>query len=699
MNRVLSAFLYVGLAVTLGGCGVRGSASDNFEKGKALLAKGERKEAYTFFKAAARKESTNPDFQWAAARTAPDQNAAYLHTRDAWQNGAKTRGVLLSLVRLSFHTEKSKKLAFALELYAQLPDSAQSEDFLADIYCAHDANDSCLAIRLRLFDREPTPELADKIAAAYRQAKQLDKSEAFLRACRAKKQLDGVGYVMLAGIVALEYDFKSVNDLFDEAKRYGLYTENVKLEHGGFLIAQGRLDEAEATIRDMATPAQGEKETLRNLHARLLLSLIYQNQNKPDSIEKLKYAKYGEEPWRKAEQEFYDIAVRRLNDTTTVLAELRDLRPKLPRDPVISLMYARECAREKAYTEAIKSYGELPPVMMRSPAIVSELAVVLAKAGKDGEALAVINLLHSKKLFTRTTLEVFRDLTYKKNLIDKSLAAQSLLEKRYSNDAGVKWSGGMLALRSGETNKALKIFGELAATYPNEPRFENARIATLMMAERYNEALAACDKSSAPVSVIGPLRARIYRRMGKNEQARSAYVAAMNAKPDASVMFEYADFLIAQGHNADAAAVYRDLSKLQSRGTAVDTAAQAMLQNNLAWSLMQQPGSDEKAVLDAARLAWELMPDNRDILDTYADALNHFGKYRECIKLLEGNQIVEKEPRLLYHLAEAYDKDGDINKAVRTYQQTLAGPAKDGELPMPVSKGQIEARIAELVAR
>jgi predicted Zn-dependent protease len=126
--------------------------------------------------------------------------------------------------------------------------------------------------------------------------------------------------------------------------------------------------------------------------------------------------------------------------------------------------------------------------------------------------------------------------------------------------------------------------------------------------------------------------------------------------------------------------------------------ANAVVLNNLAWANLDGKEPDIERALWAAKKAHELAPDNPHILDTYADALVRAGKYRACVQLLDKDPLTAGEPRLIHHLAQAFEKEGETNKAVRHYQDILARMDSTAVLPVPFSEGDIRGKVAELTS-
>ena len=94
--------------------------------------------------------------------------------------------------------------------------------------------------------------------------------------------------------------------------------------------------------------------------------------------------------------------------------------------------------------------------------------------------------------------------------------------------------------------------------------------------------------------------------------------------------------------------------------------------NNFAWYAMNDASNKQDEILPAIQKAYELEPVHTDILDTYATALIRFGLYDKCIAVLEDKRkIIAYNPGLLMHLAKAYEKNGNLPKAVDNYTRIL----------------------------
>ncbi|MDD5676170.1 MAG: hypothetical protein PHC61_18505, partial [Chitinivibrionales bacterium] len=169
-------------------------------------------------------------------------------------------------------------------------------------------------------------------------------------------------------------------------------------------------------------------------------------------------------------------------------------------------------------------------------------------------------------------------------------------------------------------------------------------------------------------------------------------------KKTPGLMLEYANFLVESDNPGRAAPFYDQVISLNKEALKQDSAGNTMLLNNLAWSLMQSASFSQEKVISIVKEAYALSPKNLHVLDTYAEVLNKTGNYKECIKLLDGNTAAGNEPRLLFHLGSALEKNREINKAVRYYRDVLRLMDSTRVLPFTESKENVRGRIETLTS-
>jgi Flp pilus assembly protein TadD len=392
-----------------------------------------------------------------------------------------------------------------------------------------------------------------------------------------------------------------------------------------------------------------------------------------------------------------------ISDTSKLinLEECSSIYNRMPREPYVLLIYARELAHAGKFSQADSLYQKLPQVILTSPKILTEFAFIKAKLGMDDAALKLISRLHEHKLFSKLSLELFRDLSFKRKLFEKSAAAQKFLEQKFQDDVQVQWQGALLALNQGKTDSAITLFSNLSKKYPKEETFEVMRITALLIKGDYQQVLQECASSplrSTSKATFAALEARALRKLQKNSEACLAFEEAIEgAKGNKlEIVSEYAQFLLEIGEQKKAASLFWGLVTSFEKNPKKDTVALAILLNNFAWSAIESGSNDDKTIVEAAKKANALQPQNINITDTYATVLLKTGGYKECINLLQDNNSLKKEPRMLVYLGQAYEKRGDKNKAVRNYLQALAIPDSAGQLPLPINRVKLTEHVKTL---
>ncbi len=662
--------LLIASCALLSGCGPRGSAEELYQKGTKDLSSGDQKSAYRNFQAAVKKNPDEIKYLWAASSAAPNNNMAQVHTKSAWDKGFKTPAVMMRLAALSFHTDQKQKLDYALSLYEEMADSLKSDEMKGDLFYNFGQLDSALKYWDIVAYQKETPEIINKIALALEKQGRIESMITHLEKNRLKKLLNSQGYSMLMSLRALQYRYGAVDTLYNEADQFGISDDFLKVEYAGLLFAQGKFALSGDVLEGVYS--ENEPKSAHKIRARMLKG--YELFLLRDSLALWNLLETSDTTlFKAAEKRFYSFLFDRMRDKKDGIEVLRAIRRESPPSAWIDLALGREYGHQKRFAQADTFYRLVPPAIRFSPNVLEEFALVQMRLGRDDDALALLSRLHTNRIVTRTSLEMFRDLTFKNKLIDKSKAAQKLLESRYKDDVKVQWSGAVMALKTGQVDSALAQFTRLAKAYPDEERFEVMRLTVLHLKGEYAKVIEQSSAGKLPVQMAKLLQARAYRKLGQNDNARAAYTEALKSdKENMELSVEYTDFLTQIEDYSTAAGFYSGIIDRFKAGSAQDSAALAGLLNNYAWTAALSEGSDSKLVLKAVEQANRLLPENKDIMDTYAVVLNKYGKYKDCIKLLSESSVVGKNPDLKVHLGKAYEKINDINMAVRLYQEAIA---------------------------
>jgi tetratricopeptide (TPR) repeat protein len=662
------------VVISLVACNIGKSPEKLFDEASDEIKKGKVTSAYKLFKKAAEKEPKNFRYSWAAASTAPNQNAAFIHTQAAWDNGLKNPLVLLKLAAVAFHTSKDQKLAYALNLYNELPDSTRSIEFRGDIFNKFLKFDSALAIYREVEQINPTPEIANKITLTFENAGKPEAALEYLNQCRASKRMNTAAYSMLITLWALQYDYKQVDLIYAEAVQSGFANDLLKIDYVMILGSQNRFGDAKEIINEVlsssSAPAVGKLVVLLSQSYFLLIEKQYEFLNNEITMQ-------GDTSKIVELANRYRLFLKDwMKDTTGALATIADIYKKVPQSATVAISYARELVRTKQFGKADTLYRQIPQAIIFSPSVLPEFASNLVRLGKDDDAMKLISNMHQHRIFNKMSLELFRDLSYKKNFIEKAEAAQKLLEKSFKDDAGVLWSKGMIALRNGKYDSAYSVFSSLASANPKETQFTVMMLNTLFLKGDYKQVITDATSQNVPVAFGKLISARAYRKLDKVGDATKAYEELLMIAKDSILepYMEYAQFLSDNGDSKKASEIFSRVLSIYEKSPQKSDAGLAMMLNNFAWSAAESNSFDKAQVVAAAKKAIALQPDNAQIMDTYATVLMKAGMYKECVTVLKDNVLLKKNPSLLFHLGLAFEKIGDKNRAVRTYQEIVATP-------------------------
>ncbi len=678
-------------------CLIGGSPEEEFEKGVKLAKEGKVKQAFNAFKNAAREAPDSAKYHFAAAQTSPDQNTAFMYTKYAWEKGLKNRTVFYSLLKLSFHLNKEQKLQYALSLFRELPDTIATNTFKGELYYEFGKPDTAYMLWYEEFLNTREGRLCPKIAQALVLQNKIDQAIGFLEKCKVDKILDADGYGHLASLYAMKYNYRNADRLFGELAKSNIYDDQLRLENATYLVFNGRYKEAQPLISRPTGPGSPVAKAMFNLRFRTLMIYSELMQGNFADVDELLAAVPKDTVFKESAAELYEALRSYSKNDTAAFGKLQNVRVKLPPDPVTIVFSARAAMQKKLYKEAASLYKQLPAVVMWSPQIVGERAHAVALAGNDDEALGIISFMHKERIFTKQSLELFRNLTLKKDLIEKSEAAQKLLEARYSNDVGLKWKGLLLAIKGQKIDSALSIARQLSAAYPDDERFSLALLTLLLMKKEYMQVIENARKSPAPAAKVKPLEAAAWKGLDDTAKAIESYEAAVKERKDPMLMMQLAEMYFQTKAYDKAIKLYTQILGDTAGYAAVKDSLQiAVALNNNAWTIMAAGNRDLSAALTMAKKAYELVPDNLHIVDTYVSILLEAKKYKECISLLESKESAKTEKRLLCHLSRAYERKGDINKAKRYLEDALQLKEEEQKLSPLLTDDQIKSEIARL---
>jgi putative PEP-CTERM system TPR-repeat lipoprotein len=212
--------------------------------------------------------------------------------------------------------------------------------------------------------------------------------------------------------------------------------------------------------------------------------------------------------------------------------------------------------------------------------------------------------------------------------------------------------------------EALKIAKHIQAKYPKSASGFELQGDVLMAQKQFAPALKAYERALA-INNTGLLAVKAHQALnagGNAKEAEARLVQWLQDQPsDVGARAYLAQTYIRAGQNKQAIAQYELISASDPKDV------RAL--NNLAWLYQQE--KDPRALATAER-AYQLKPDNPEIMDTLGWILVDEGKTARGLELLQ--KAAEKAPAstaIRYHWAAALAKSGDSTRARRELADLL----------------------------
>jgi len=212
--------------------------------------------------------------------------------------------------------------------------------------------------------------------------------------------------------------------------------------------------------------------------------------------------------------------------------------------------------------------------------------------------------------------------------------------------------------------EALKIAKHIQAKYPKSASGFELQGDVLMAQKQFAPALKAYERALA-INNTGLLAVKAHQALnagGNAKEAEARLVQWLQDQPsDVGARAYLAQTYIRAGQNKQAIAQYQLISASDPKDV------RAL--NNLAWLYQQE--KDPRALATAER-AYQLKPDNPEIMDTLGWILVDEGKTARGLELLQ--KAAEKAPAstaIRYHWAAALAKSGDSTRARRELADLL----------------------------
>jgi len=356
----------------------------------------------------------------------------------------------------------------------------------------------------------------------------------------------------------------------------------------------------------------------------------------------------------------------KVNEALLLLESLRSKNPKAiqPR-----LALANAYLRQRKPADALKVAEEASRLAPQAPQVLLALGQALAANGDQRRALTVFEDL-ARQQSSSSDAHYQLGLAYARsgNNGDARDSLQKALQLKATH-FGAKLALGNLAVRTGETETALKISNELSKGYPKSAAGFTLQGDALMASAKPVGADAAYQQAFAvaPGSALILKRYAALRRGNRAKAAQTLVDAWLKDNPDdAAVRLTRASTAHQQGQGDAAIAEYERV--LQTNPNSV------MALNNLAWMYFER--EDERALPYAER-AFGLAGKRPEIMDTYGWLLVRSGQPENGLRILEkAARAAPNMAEIQYHLAAALANAGDQTRA-RKMLESLLRPGQD----------------------
>lgn len=238
-------------------------------------------------------------------------------------------------------------------------------------------------------------------------------------------------------------------------------------------------------------------------------------------------------------------------------------------------------------------------------------------------------------------------------------SARKIVEKglqKDSNNVELKVLAARIELLDNQPERALALIKDAKKHFPSEAAPLELEGDLYSSQGKHQDALAAY-RAAQQLQSSQSLAIKLHqslRATGQLQASRQALEEWLNSNPDSyQVMMLLAMAYQSDGQPDKAISQYERIKTIHPNN--------AIALNNLAW-LYQEAGHSE--ALSTAQAAYEMASDNAAIADTYGWILLKNNKVKESVAILEkALQLAPNTSEIALHLAEAYEKAGQIDKA------------------------------------
>jgi len=205
--------------------------------------------------------------------------------------------------------------------------------------------------------------------------------------------------------------------------------------------------------------------------------------------------------------------------------------------------------------EALKRFEQAIYISPKSDACYYQIAQILTSTGDITNAKRYLKKAIEIDENNEWYLMMIGGLYYQEKNLDSAIYYYEKAVKDFPGEENLQLTLGNLYSENKNYNRAISIFNSFDTKYGVNENSTVLTIRTLMMAERYDEALEKCEellKESPDNVLFNGLLAEIYRGKEENEKAREVYRNLMDRNPnDPQIQLAICDFLISEKDYAE----------------------------------------------------------------------------------------------------------------------------------------------------
>ncbi len=200
--------------------------------------------------------------------------------------------------------------------------------------------------------------------------------------------------------------------------------------------------------------------------------------------------------------------------------------------------------------EALKRFEQAIYINPQSDACYYQIAQILTSTGDIANAKKYLKKAIEIDAGNEWYLMMIGGLYYQEKNLDSAIFYYEKAVKEFPGEENLKLTLGNLYSENKNYNQAISIFTSFDTKYGVNENSTVLTIRTLIIAERFDEALEKCSVllKEYPDNVLyNGLLAEIYRGKGNNEKAREVYRQLLDRNPnDPQIQLAVCDFLISE---------------------------------------------------------------------------------------------------------------------------------------------------------